>query len=197
MKPSDGNGPRHRTKPKARAYKKKAKQTQVLAETLSADSMCLKCYGLGFMDACFFCGLIFLCAYLLVEFDIRNMLSFDYGSKTSEPSHILQDPTIKWRSEKKKSYHPSEIEYVGCFASEKVLPGERMYVGGRLGANILPLRNFAIENNVRYMAVARTVHDGHAFIFDHNIGIGTIWCYFSRCSLIYLLLDLICLLQRL
>lgn len=55
---------------------------------------------------------------------------------------------------------------IGCYANEKRLGADKVYGGGAGGASITLARNFAWENNKKYVAIARVGEDGHSFAFN-------------------------------
>jgi dolichyl-diphosphooligosaccharide--protein glycosyltransferase len=58
------------------------------------------------------------------------------------------------------------LKMIGCYANEKRLGADKVYGGGAGGASITLARNFAWENNKKYVAIARVGEDGHSFAFN-------------------------------
>ncbi len=59
-----------------------------------------------------------------------------------------------------------KAEYRGCYVSEAAFSADKKYSGHSTGAVFSQATYFAAAEGKRYLAVARTGSDGHAFAFD-------------------------------
>jgi hypothetical protein len=59
-----------------------------------------------------------------------------------------------------------KAEYKGCYVDEASFGSARVYSGHTTGAHFSLASHFAISNGKRYVAIARSGTDGHAFAFD-------------------------------
>ena len=59
-----------------------------------------------------------------------------------------------------------EVEPVGCFGAESALGSDKVYTGGKAGAEIGHALQWAGMKRKKYLAIARAGVDGHAFAFS-------------------------------
>lgn len=76
----------------------------------------------------------------------------------------------KRRSTKRKDTAATEethtVKYVGCYEDEGALGDDRVYGGSSTGAHFGLAKHHAIANKKRFVGIARTGTDGHAFAFN-------------------------------
>lgn len=58
------------------------------------------------------------------------------------------------------------LEAVGCFGAEGALGSDKVYTGGKNGAQLSLALQWAAQKRKKYVAVARAGVDGHAFAFS-------------------------------
>jgi len=70
-----------------------------------------------------------------------------------------------------KQQSATSMRYVGCYTNEKAFGPQRVYAGGRVGANAALARKHAQRLGKRFVAIARTNDGsfGHAFAFDRPL----------------------------
>ena len=61
---------------------------------------------------------------------------------------------------------PPQLGYVGCYDDENMLGQDRIYNGHTTGAHMSLAVHHGMATGKRYIAMARSGNDGHAFAFD-------------------------------